>query len=281
MILIFRIFSSIGQINGKVIDKKTKKPIEYVNIWVENENIGTTSGSDGNFSFEKSTLNKILILSAIGYESLSIEFKKNKQQIKLVPKVYGLQEVKVVPKKRKILKISKIKVRKATYGNSTPTPLILTRYLPYNKKYCETPFLKSVKILTKSQTDSAIFKFRIFKPTVNRAPGKDLINQNLIVNVKKGKNYVTINLEKFHLKMPEEGCFIAVEWIILKSNAFLKTGEVNGKKHSVYSYQPKFYMDFKGLKENLWFFLKGKWFNDYYFPIDVNLQLAAEVILTD
>jgi hypothetical protein len=34
-----------SQMKGIVIDAETKEKIPYVNIWLENENIGTTSNS--------------------------------------------------------------------------------------------------------------------------------------------------------------------------------------------------------------------------------------------
>ena len=43
------------QIKGKVIDEKTKEPLAFVNIVINNLNAGTTTDIDGNFK-----LNSIL-----------------------------------------------------------------------------------------------------------------------------------------------------------------------------------------------------------------------------
>ena len=45
-------FSLSAQIKGVVKDSISGKPIAYVNIWVENENIGTTSEENGSFSLD-------------------------------------------------------------------------------------------------------------------------------------------------------------------------------------------------------------------------------------
>jgi hypothetical protein len=47
-ILLFFTFSVSAQIKGVVVDENNK-PISYVNIWVENESIGTTSQKSGTF----------------------------------------------------------------------------------------------------------------------------------------------------------------------------------------------------------------------------------------
>ena len=47
-------FSLSAQIRGVVKDSISGEPIPYVNIWVENETIGTTSEADGTFFLEAS-----------------------------------------------------------------------------------------------------------------------------------------------------------------------------------------------------------------------------------
>lgn len=54
-----------------IIDSKTKEKIPYVNIWVENENIGTTSNEKGEFEL-KINNTKIILFSAIGFETRKI-----------------------------------------------------------------------------------------------------------------------------------------------------------------------------------------------------------------
>ena len=44
-------FSLSAQIKGVVVDENNK-PIPYVNIWIENENIGSTSEDDGSFKID-------------------------------------------------------------------------------------------------------------------------------------------------------------------------------------------------------------------------------------
>ena len=45
-------FSLSAQIRGVVKDSISGEPIPYVNIWVENETVGSTSEADGTFFLE-------------------------------------------------------------------------------------------------------------------------------------------------------------------------------------------------------------------------------------
>jgi hypothetical protein len=54
-ILFFFITISLSaQIRGLVKDSISGEPIPFVNIWVENETVGTTSEADGSFFLEAS-----------------------------------------------------------------------------------------------------------------------------------------------------------------------------------------------------------------------------------
>ena len=67
LVLFFISFSLSAQIKGVVKDSISGEPIPYVNIWVENETIGTTSETNGNFSLDIKE-EKVLVFSALGYE---------------------------------------------------------------------------------------------------------------------------------------------------------------------------------------------------------------------
>ena len=74
LIWIFLIVSqfTFSQIRGVVKDSITGEPIPFVNIWVENETIGTTSEADGTFFLEASK-QKNIVISVLGYERKTIK----------------------------------------------------------------------------------------------------------------------------------------------------------------------------------------------------------------
>ena len=85
-------FSLSAQIKGVVKDSLTGKPIPYVNIWVENENIGSTSEENGTFFINTTTNGKKLIFSTLGYEKKIIKASQV-AEVYLKPTSYTLDEV--------------------------------------------------------------------------------------------------------------------------------------------------------------------------------------------
>ena len=102
-ILFFCIFPffnlrSENTINGLVLDKKTNKPMQYVNIYIDGSTNGTTSGVDGRFTLKNVTFPSQLIFSIISHELLTKNLEKadtNLMVVKITEKSYKLSELKV------------------------------------------------------------------------------------------------------------------------------------------------------------------------------------------
>ena len=100
LVITFLLISNFcfSQLKSVIIDSETKVKIPYVNIWVENENIGTTSNEKGEFELEINNT-KIILFSAIGYETKIISSDSIKNILKLKPKTFVFNEVIVNSKK--------------------------------------------------------------------------------------------------------------------------------------------------------------------------------------
>ena len=103
LILFLKTLSVSAQIKGIIVDEN-KLPIPYVNIWVEGENIGTTSQEDGTFIIN-CTEEKILVFSAIGYENQKTALNKT-NQIVLKSKTLSLNEVVITTLKKSAIFLS-------------------------------------------------------------------------------------------------------------------------------------------------------------------------------
>lgn len=66
------VFSQSRQIQGKIVESETKKPIPDVTVTILGKNISTKSAEDGTFSI-KAEGKTILVVSHIGYKSQSID----------------------------------------------------------------------------------------------------------------------------------------------------------------------------------------------------------------
>jgi hypothetical protein len=253
----FITFSLSAQIKGVVKDSISGEPIPYVNIWVENEAIGTTSETDGSFTLEIKG-EKILVFSALGYETKRIT--SNIQTVVLKPKVMELKEVIVEqPKFKKEIEIGNFS-KPFGYHISGNIEWSNAKFFKYEDNYDNTKFVKKIKIKTRSRVNNAKFKIRIFSVNKEGFPGNDLLDEDIIVTVKKGKKNNLIDISNFKLVFPEEGLFVAYEVLKIESNKYeFEYTEYNSKKliKKIY-YAPDFECNLV-VEQNTYHFRNGKW----------------------
>lgn len=210
-------FSLSAQIKGVVKDSISGEPIPYVNIWVENETIGTTSELDGSFSLDLKE-EKIVVFSALGFETKKIS--SNTKVVLLKSVAYEFKEVVVLNKKRtKQIEIGTIK--NAIFQSFDNGPKVETKFFPYQKSYSKTKFIKEVTLFTDSRIDKATIKIHFYSVAENGFPGTELLTKDFVVSLKKGILKHTFDVADFDMVFPENGIFVAVEKLFIESN---KTG---------------------------------------------------------
>ena len=220
LIWIFLIVSqfAFSQIRGVVKDSISGEPIPFVNIWVENETIGTTSEADGTF-FLQASKEKNIVISVLGYERKTL----NGTEISIVqlkPMAYDLREVVILNKKQsKQIEIGDIK--NAIFQSFDNGPKIEAKFFPYQASYNKTKFIKEVTIFTDSRIDNATIKLHFYSVDENGFPGEELLTKDYIVTLKKGVIKHRFNISQFDLVFPEKGMFVAYEKLLIESN---KTG---------------------------------------------------------
>lgn len=256
LFLLFFPFILSAQLKGEVFDAETRKPIPYVNIWVEGEQIGTNSEENGSFSLNISE-EKNIVFSSLGYETKTISSKEI-TKVYLQPTAIQLQEIVLEkPKKKNQIKYGSLKPK----GAFLYYPLEITaRYFPYQDKFEKTKFLKEVVFFTKCEIDSALFKIRIFSVDEKGYPKDDLVSEDILKYAKKGKNNTVINLEEYNLVFPKNGIFIAIEKLQIERNQFeVDLKDATGKNSQKYiMYYPDFKYNWVD-DENTFSFRDGKW----------------------
>jgi hypothetical protein len=95
-------------ITGKVIDSKTSQPVSYATVRLKNSQVGIHTNAEGDFRILNSPgfQSDSLIVTCIGFRRLSVAFGVLKMSemnnLKLVPNIYGLKEVMVTARKRRL-----------------------------------------------------------------------------------------------------------------------------------------------------------------------------------
>ena len=254
--------NSYSQISGILLSSETKEGISYANIWLSNKGTGTTSTYKGAFSLNEASINDTLIISALGFEKKIYPITRGVDTIELIPLAVELKEFIVsTPKIEKELEVGTYKKSLIHSFMSSQLPTLYARKFDYNSTYNTTPFLKSIKVLTKNKLDSTIINVRILSVNEDSSPGKSLIDSNLIVKVKNGKNNTKIDLSKLLLRIPENGFYIAFEWLLLEENKYYYNVTEYESKVKVrnFSYQPYLGTVEQQIDNEFWMYHNGKW----------------------
>lgn len=296
LLIILFSFHTIAQVKGTIINQKDKKPIPYVNIWVTNGNVGTTSNENGVFNLLNVKLTDTLLFSALGFENKVLAYADVKVIVELSPKVFELQEIKVNSKKKNLeYNVGTFKGLKinAFYASSLKYPNLYARYFPFKKEYNNTQFIKQIMPYCKSNLRNAKFRLRLFEANEKGEPDKELISSGLIITVKKGDTKPIINVENYNIVFPENGLFVGFEFMYIDSNIynyvtnFTENGVLTKNKKSI-SLEPSFGV-IKGESNEVetWGFSKNKWMKrqmgrmgDTFGPDGKDL-IAIELTLTN
>ena len=97
-------FSQTTIVKGKVIDKDTKEPLPFVNVYFENRNIGTTTDNKGYYELKTNEASGQISASFMGYYSQTKKVEIGKSQVinfMLQSENISLNEVIVQSKKKK------------------------------------------------------------------------------------------------------------------------------------------------------------------------------------
>ena len=215
--------------------------------------------------------------------------------ILLKPKVFELNEVEVSNSKNsRTININSFKKGKINvYFGAGIQPTIIAKKIEFTEKIQSHPFLKEINFLSRCDIDNAKIILRFFDADSEGKPGNDFLDNYIILEIKKGKKNNKINLEKYKIRIPEEGLFIAFEWMIIEENKYTYTYTLEEEKNKkVYkngmNYQPHI-GTIPSENQTSWHYTKGKWFKRGKFNQDIKLskyqdkfgELAIELTLTN
>lgn len=247
----------IAQTKGVVKDSLSGNPISYVSIWVENENIGTTSEENGEFSINVNDKNKNLIFSALGFKKKTVKAGQS-NVVSLVPTALDLPEVMISNRKdKKQVEIGRRRGVAEAFDNG---PRMDAKFFPFLPDYKKTRWIKSAAIFTDSRIDEATIKLHLYEIDENGFPGEEMLTKDLIVPIKRGISKTEVDLTDFNLEMPKNGIFVVVEKLLIEKNKLKKTikdQNTNTTKIQV-TYSPLVLYN-SVEKEFLFSFSGGKW----------------------
>ena len=225
-----------AQIKATITSSENNSPIPYVNIWIENENIGATSDTNGLFEITANTTDKNIVFSALGFETLTISANEIKDNVTLINSTEELDEVLLIKRKNeKGLTVGEFNKKHVNfYFSCGETPWITARYFPYKDEYTKTPFLQKLEFITSTHFEPKNGKvnIRLYEVNEHGFPGNYLYDENIIVNIEKGRNNkIAVALfNDLDITFPKNGVFIAIEWLIIEDNYYETKIKFKGQK---------------------------------------------------
>lgn len=283
-IILFFLFSTAlsAQIKGVVKDSITGEPIPYVSIWVENKDIGTTTDEKGYFLLQLEDKNLNVVFSVLGHETKTVVSSKI-SEVLLIQKTVQIPEVLIAtPSRLKQIEIGDVK-KEFYLPEPQNIPWLFARKFNLDKENLDIKYIKELIYFTKSEVENGIFRARVFEVNEDGMPGEDLIQDEIIVKVKKGKHKTSVDVSKYNLQIPDNGIIICFESLLLEQNVYFQ--EVYSSNHKnkakVLNYAPHIgYFYNQGIESynkraGKWIYFNNEYNKKYKHPIPaINLILT-------
>ncbi len=209
------------EIKGIIIDKDTKEPLPFTSIGLKNEQIGALSNEHGQFVVPAPLQNTAdsLVVVALGYGRRAVLVKRGvavaSLTIELPKRAVALSNVTVKAGKVKNLGLGS---RADDPGEGMIQGLPGSQYAFFvkNEKKKRLGNVRTVSFyIGENGFPREPFRVRIYKADGNyNAPNTDLLNENVVVSAPQGGQWYTVDLTPYNIIAPEEGFFVAMEWVV-------------------------------------------------------------------
>lgn len=237
-ILQFSLTFSQITLNG-IVKSQSDTPLEYVNIGIKHQNIGTISSDKGYFSItvDSSKINETLSFSYLGFqeESLKIKDLLNSKFIEIIltEKTNELKEVVVIASKPRIAKLGtqSYVTMVAGYVKANNDQNNDIQELAKEIKTNKPSLILDLNIhLFNVNIDSASFRINIYDIKDN-LPNEKINSKNIIVQKKIENGWNKFELEAFDLTF-DAPIFISIEYLPNQKDEkepFRYSGQLLGK----------------------------------------------------
>ena len=129
----------VDYIRGKIIDSKTSVPVPFATVRLKYSQVGIITNAEGDFRILNNSgfQSDSLIVSCIGFHRLSLAFSFLKtngmNNLKLLPSIYVLNEVRVTARKRRLS--AEIIIARALRNIKKNFPVTPYSYVSYYRDY--------------------------------------------------------------------------------------------------------------------------------------------------
>lgn len=204
----------IGQsttITGVVFKENPKEFLPFVSIAIKNSSKGTISDLNGGFSIAAHT-DDTLLVSSVGYKAKTIPVVIFDGTITLEENVTTLSEITIHAKRKKTIRthIGNLKGKTDYILGGSNQYAFLLKNDRYTTGRIEELYFNIQPDISKDNRQETTVRIRLYK-NVNNTPGEDLLNESIVVRVKRNLKNLSIDLTEYSIALPEEGVFIGLD----------------------------------------------------------------------
>jgi hypothetical protein len=205
--------------SGLVLDKKTGLGIPFATVIVYSKIgiNGTYTDSLGNFAISKTIPPDSICISIIGYETYKIFSPKSieKKIIKLIQKIYPLNEVTVYPPIEKTIGTKKNGFISRNHGAPRTIRGSYITNNNYNNAYIKEVIYKLHREKTYYNSCLDMVRVHLYKFNIKDSlPGEEMLPEDVIVYINsKTQLPLKVNLSKYNIKLPPEGIIVGYEYL--------------------------------------------------------------------
>jgi hypothetical protein len=204
---------------NRVIDK-SNQGIPYVNIYLQNRQVGMITDSMGYFSINQTlidnNINDTIVFSSLGYKIIkeSIKDIKEGNNIILSENSITIPELLVYPKKYKFRDYGFLKSRTSLLSLSGNPGDCLFVHIQ-NKNDFKEGIVESVTFKLKDVKTPDFYKvrLRLFLKQGDDFIVNDVFEKPFVIADFPEKS-LTIDLKKFNIPFSKDGVYVGLEWII-------------------------------------------------------------------
>lgn len=219
LLLLFLLSFSFCYSQCKVISSTTKEPIAFAQIKALHQSKGSLANIKGEFQLDTNLQSAdTLLVSCIGFERKLVPSSSLSPNsiIELKPKSEELHTVDVSAKKvkytNKTLGVTK-RPRSKNFNISTAqNGAERATWMP--NKYSIPGYLKTINIFISDKGyPDAPFRVHVYAcSNLETRPAEELTKSNIIASASEGNKWLSINMSNQYIRIPENGCFIGIEW---------------------------------------------------------------------
>ncbi|WP_310396916.1 carboxypeptidase-like regulatory domain-containing protein [Hymenobacter sp.] len=214
-------WAQLVQIKGVIVDKDTKEPLPFTSIGLQSEQIGALSNEHGQFIVPAPTKNAedSLVVVALGYARRVVLVQRGVA----VPNLTIEMPKRAVELSNVVVKAGKVKnlglgARASNPGEGMIQGLPGSQYAFFvkNDKNKRLGNVRTVSFyIGENGFPREPFRVRLYKADGNyNAPNTDLLTENVVVSAPQGGQWYTVDLTPYNITAPEEGFFVAMEWVV-------------------------------------------------------------------